>query len=287
MRSEYSEITRVNTLGMQQKLPSSILYSAAEYAPVQLESHAIAQSIATGLCQQLDFPRLVNKLYADGARIFIETGAGNVCSRWIDKNLSDRPHLTVSLNRRGLDDHAGLVKALAKLISHQVDVDLSPLIAPELPTNKKAKFTQKKVILGGDSFIDKIVTEENKKLFHNIAKKVISSPQTKPNIPQVETKKKISIQDIPKPSKAPAATPQLLETATKSQPQLSKSAMLTTAISNIQPTDKQLHKNTSILHQTHKTFLQSRQEFSQQISQIIQLQIACAEKLLEEVKSQN
>ena len=286
MRSEYGEITRVNTLKMQQKLPTSILYSAAEYAPVQLESHAIAQSIATGLCQQLDFPRLVNKLYADGARIFIETGAGNVCSRWIDKNLSARPHLTVSLNRRGLDDHAGLVKALAKLISHQVDVDLSPLIAPELPTNKKAKFTQKKVILGGDSFIDKIVTEENKKLFHNIANKVISSPQTKPNIPQVETKNKIYIQDILNLTKTPPATPQVLKTTTKYQPQPEKPPMLTTATSNIQPTDKQLHKNTSIFHQTHNTFLQSRQEFSLQMSQMIQLQIACAEKLVEELKSQ-
>ncbi|CDN15226.1 omega-3 polyunsaturated fatty acid synthase subunit, PfaB [Richelia intracellularis] len=225
-------------------------------------------------------------MYADGARIFIETGAGNVCSRWIDKNLSARPHLTVSLNRRGLDDHAGLVKALAKLISHQVDVDLSPLIAPELPTNKKAKFTQKKVILGGDSFIDKIVTEENKKLFHNIANKVISSPQTKPNIPQVETKNKIYIQDILNLTKTPPATPQVLKTTTKYQPQPEKPPMLTTATSNIQPTDKQLHKNTSIFHQTHNTFLQSRQEFSLQMSQMIQLQIACAEKLVEELKSQ-
>ncbi|CCH65633.1 hypothetical protein RINTHM_11730 [Richelia intracellularis HM01] len=35
-----------------------------------------------------------------------------------------------------------------------------------------------------------------------------------------------------------------------------------------------------------KNFLKSRQEFSQQMSQIIQLQIVCAEKLLEELKSE-
>jgi acyl transferase domain-containing protein len=282
MRSEYGEITRVNTMSVQQKLPNCTFYSAAEYAPIQLETHAIAKSIATGLCQQLDFPRLVNRLYADGARIFIETGAGNVCSRWIDKNLSDRPHLTVSLNRRGLDDHAGLIKALAKLISHQVDVDLSPLIAPELSTTKTAKLTQKKVILGGESFIDKIVTEENKKLFHNISKKVTHLPKTQPI---VEPKTRISISHIPQPSQTPTAPIQILKTTSKTKPQPQTIPMSTTIIPTTNHPYQQLHKNNSILHQTHNTFLQTRQEFSQQMSQIIQLQIACAQNLLEEVIS--
>ncbi|CCH66700.1 heterocyst glycolipid synthase [Richelia intracellularis HH01] len=285
MRSEYGEITRVNTMPIKQKLPNSIFYSAAEYYPITLGSKTIASSIATGLCQQLDFPRLVNKLYADGARIFIETGAGNVCSRWIDKNLNDRPHLAVSLNRRGLDDHAGLIKALAKLISHQVDIDLSPLIASKLPINNKAKTTQRKVILGGDSFTDKIVTKENKKIFHGIANKAICSPQTKFIAPQQEGKHGIDIKAIPKASKIPSVTPQIVKTVNKKNPQPAPS-MSTIAIFNTKLTDKQLHKNNGFFHKTHKNFLKSRQEFSQQMSQIIQLQIVCAEKLLEELKSE-
>ena len=62
--------------------------------------------------------------------------------------------------------------------------------------------------------------------------------------------------------------------------------MSTTAIFNTKLTDKQLQKNNAFFHKTHKNFLKSRQEFSQQMSQIIQLQIACAEKLLEELKSE-
>ncbi|PLZ78062.1 hypothetical protein CBP16_19630, partial [Fischerella thermalis WC217] len=123
----------------------------------------------TGLSQQLDFPRLVNRVYDDGARIFIETGAGNICSRWIDKILAHKDHITVPLNRRGLDDHSGLIKALAKLVSHQVSIDISPLYTQVTETNKKSKLTLKKVTLGGQSITDKILTQQNKQLFCNIS----------------------------------------------------------------------------------------------------------------------
>ena len=107
-----------------------MFYSAAEYQPITLDSEEIAHNIATGLCQQLDFPQLVNRVYDDGAKIFIEAGAGGVCSRWIDKILANKEHITVSLNRRGMDDHTSLVKALAKLLSHRVNLNLSPLYNP-------------------------------------------------------------------------------------------------------------------------------------------------------------
>ena len=284
MQSEFGEIARVNTLQMQHKLPNTTLYSAANYGPVQLESGAIAHSIATGLCQQLDFPRLVNQLYADGARIFIETGAGNVCSRWIGKNLSQHPHLTVSLNRRGLDDHGGLIKALGKLISHQVEVDLSPLIASEPQTTKKAKLTQKKVILGGESFIDKILTEENKQLFHNIGKKGNNPGKNQPAPATIAREKLTAMGNISNQTQTPKTSNTPIEPIkhpAQSQPQAKTTPMLTTTTPTFQLHYQQIHKNNKHLHQTHNTFLQSRQEFSQQMSQIIQLQIACAANLLE------
>ncbi|MEM6399089.1 MAG: PfaB family protein, partial [Cyanobacteria bacterium P01_D01_bin.116] len=167
MASEHEEIAKVNTLPIQENRQNLTLYSAAKYATIELESKAIAEDIATGLCKELDFPRLVNQVYNDGAKIFIETGAGNVCSRWIDKNLSDKEHMTISLNRRGLDDHSSIIKALAKLASHQVSIDLSTLYSTVQEASKKAKITHKKVTLGGHSFTESILTAENKKLFQN------------------------------------------------------------------------------------------------------------------------
>jgi PfaB family protein len=126
MASEYNELVRLNTFPLQTH-PAIKFYSAAQYKPIKYDSQAIAQNLSQTLCQQLDFPRLVNQVYQDDCRIFIEVGAGSNCSRWIGEILKSQEHLTVSVHRRGIDDQVSLVKALAKLVSHRVDLDLSPL----------------------------------------------------------------------------------------------------------------------------------------------------------------
>ncbi|MEA5517173.1 beta-ketoacyl synthase N-terminal-like domain-containing protein [Nodularia sp. UHCC 0506] len=129
MRSEYNELAKINTLPVK-NVKETIFYSAAEYKPMLLDSNSIGNNIAQTLCQELDFPRLVNRVYNDGSKIFIEVGVGSNCSRWISKILQDKEHFTASLNRRGIDDHVSIIRVLAKLLSHRVEMDLSPLYAP-------------------------------------------------------------------------------------------------------------------------------------------------------------
>ena len=138
MHSEYDELVKVNTLPIQTN-SKTIFYSAAEYAPMKIDSHLIGKNIAKALCHQLDFPRLVNRAYNDNVRIFIEVGVSSNCSRWISEILKDKGHLAVSLNRRGVDDHTSIIKALAKLFSHRIELDLSPLYS--LPNIKFAEDT--------------------------------------------------------------------------------------------------------------------------------------------------
>jgi PfaB family protein len=126
MYSEYNELVKINTLPIQ-NIPNPIFYSAANYEPITLDTHTIGKNIAKCLCHQLDFPRLIKRVYKDNIRIFIEVGVGSNCSRWISATLKEREHITVSINRRGVDDHTSILRALAKLLSHQVKLDLSPL----------------------------------------------------------------------------------------------------------------------------------------------------------------
>ena len=126
MQSEYDELIKLNTLPVQ-KSPQLTFYSAANYQQINYTSQQIAHSVTQTLCQQLDFPRLVNRVYQDDYRIFIEVGVGSNCSRWIKDILKSQEHATVSLHRRGTNDFTSLIKALAKLSSHQVKLDLSPL----------------------------------------------------------------------------------------------------------------------------------------------------------------
>ena len=129
---------KVSTLPIQ-NVPETIFYSAAEYKPITLDSNTIGHNIATTLCQELDFPRLINRVYEDGYRIFIEVGVGGNCSRWISENLKEKEHLSVSLNRRGIDDYTSIIKALAKLVSHRIDIDLSPLYS-QMQQHKPEQF---------------------------------------------------------------------------------------------------------------------------------------------------
>ena len=115
-----------------QHIPSETLYSAAHYGPLRVDgsldnSRELACQIADMLCSPLDFPRLVNRVYQDGVRVFIEAGLGGNCARWVAETLKGKPHLALSVNRRGTDDYTTLVRLVARLHSHRVTLDLSPL----------------------------------------------------------------------------------------------------------------------------------------------------------------
>jgi 3-hydroxymyristoyl/3-hydroxydecanoyl-(acyl carrier protein) dehydratase len=96
-------------------------YSAFEYAPLQrIDSKTLPHQLAHMMCQPLDFPRLIEQTYTDGARIFIELGAGRTCTRWIGENLAEREHLAVAINKKGLSDEMSITRLLARLMSHGV-----------------------------------------------------------------------------------------------------------------------------------------------------------------------
>ncbi len=126
MESEYQSLYKIHTLPVRQ-VPPVKLYSAADDQPFTLTEPELARAVSRDLCSMLDFPRLVETAYADGARIFIELGAGSNCAKWIEEILRGKPFLSVSANRKGVDDATSILRVLARLASHQAAVDLDPL----------------------------------------------------------------------------------------------------------------------------------------------------------------
>jgi PfaB family protein len=125
-RLEYDRLVDLYTLPVNEK-PQIRFYSTSCYKSIPIRSKAIAHSIANAFCHTVDFPRLVNQVYQDGARIFIEIGSRKYCSNLIDKILEEKPHLAIPTNVKGVKDQASLVRIVAQLVSHRVPVDLSPL----------------------------------------------------------------------------------------------------------------------------------------------------------------
>ena len=126
MRSEFGELVELLSVPVANQ-PDMVLYSALTSQPMPVEREAIARQIAGGLCTCLDYSHLVQQAYAGGARIFIELGAGSNCARWVDESLKGKPHAAFSINRKGVDDHASILRLLARLVCHLTQVDLKLL----------------------------------------------------------------------------------------------------------------------------------------------------------------
>ena len=126
IKSEFEMLTDLHSVPVKNK-PDMVLFSAATYERMPFDRQSIAQHIAQELCNCLDFPRLINLAYNDGARIFIELGAGSNCARWVNETLQGKPHGSYSINRKGVDDHTSILRLLARLVSHQTPVNLKVL----------------------------------------------------------------------------------------------------------------------------------------------------------------
>lgn len=139
-KSEYDNMVKLYTMDVNSRLQTK-MYSSSCYLPIPQLSKAIAHSVAKCLCEPVDFPRLVNTMHEQGAQIFIEMGAGRSLSGWVDKTLAysskntsindedslSKAHVTVPLNAKGTSDELTYFRAIAKLVSHGVELDLNRL----------------------------------------------------------------------------------------------------------------------------------------------------------------
>lgn len=136
---EYKSMEELYTMEVNDRLHTKI-YSSSCYLPVPQRTKAIANSIAKCLCDPVDFPRLINTMYDKGARIFIEMGPGRSLCSWVDKILKhegERPHVSVPVNAKGTSDELTMLRAIAKLVSHGVSVNMHSLYYGTLvKTNK-------------------------------------------------------------------------------------------------------------------------------------------------------
>ena len=147
VQSEYEEIKKVHTNKVVDK-PKVDFFSAADYTTTSLDSEILADNIARFYGRTVDFSKLVEEVYRSGARIFIDMGPRSSCARWISENLGDRPHLSLGINRKGMDDRQMILRTLASLVSHKVPVKLDSLFPK--PEEKPAKQLRQTITLGGE-----------------------------------------------------------------------------------------------------------------------------------------
>jgi acyl transferase domain-containing protein len=104
VQSQYDDLVQLHQIPVH-PVTDIRFYSGVSHTPMPLEQNAIAHNSAQICCQVVDFPALVQRVYADGVRLFIELGAGNSCSRWIQRDFSKlSPMRRLSINLKKIDD---------------------------------------------------------------------------------------------------------------------------------------------------------------------------------------
>ncbi len=164
-------------------------YSCALGKKYPLTSANAADVILAQALDTIDYPRVIEQLYADGARIFLEVGPGTSCSRMINSILEDQPHLTRSLCAPELDATSQLLRLLGSCLAERVPVDLTSLY-PSLTEGSlqgEQKGSRIHTTIGGKAFA---VEDIRKKLI--VAKTVNLDDQVK-----VKDKERTVIQQIP------------------------------------------------------------------------------------------
>jgi PfaB family protein len=111
-------------------IPSLTYYGSFNNAPYIMESTEIAETIAGGLVNPVDFDQLTNTVFNEGNSIFIEVGARSNCAKWIERSLKSKLFCAVSVNQAEVPDEICLMKVIARLVSHGKQVTL-PFVEKE------------------------------------------------------------------------------------------------------------------------------------------------------------
>ncbi|RLB72471.1 MAG: type I polyketide synthase, partial [Deltaproteobacteria bacterium] len=134
--------------------PGIDFYSCALGKKYPLTSGNAADVILAQALDTIDYPQVIEQLYADGARIFLEVGPGTSCNRMIHSILEDRPHLIRSICAPGQDATTQLLRLLGSCLAERMVVDLNKLYPPLSLNSLQVETKEARIntIIGGKFF---------------------------------------------------------------------------------------------------------------------------------------
>lgn len=138
-------------------------YTASSYSKFDIDSKAIAENIAAIYGKTINFPQLINTVYDDGIRVFIEVGARNNCSSWISEILEQKEHLVMPINQKGIPDKDSIIRLIAKLFSYGINLNLKN-IYPSADMDKEKPSLIRETLNGGQALTSVLSSESNKRL---------------------------------------------------------------------------------------------------------------------------
>ncbi|MBL4577182.1 MAG: PfaB family protein, partial [Flavobacteriales bacterium] len=152
---------------------SKAYYSGITGKPMELDQKVLSKNAAEVCCEVINWPFLIDSVYNDGHKIFIELGPNANCTRWTTEILGDREHIAIPSDRKGRTALRSLTGMVAALLANGVEVDLSFFYTSSEEKKKDSKVLMKTLHTGGSRYLEEVLTQENIALFQ---KATVSQP---------------------------------------------------------------------------------------------------------------
>jgi acyl transferase domain-containing protein/NAD(P)H-dependent flavin oxidoreductase YrpB (nitropropane dioxygenase family)/acyl carrier protein len=123
------ELYAENLRDVSMSAPQLPVYSNTTTSLYGTDAPAIKEQLAQHVVEPVRFVEQIERMYADGARIFIEVGPGRVLTGFVEKILAGRPHHTVVTDQKGRPGIVQFLDALARLAVLTPDIDVRALYA--------------------------------------------------------------------------------------------------------------------------------------------------------------
>jgi acyl transferase domain-containing protein/3-hydroxymyristoyl/3-hydroxydecanoyl-(acyl carrier protein) dehydratase/predicted GNAT family N-acyltransferase len=140
----------------------------------------VADALTGQALQTIDFPKIVEKAYEDGVRIFVEHGPRNSLSLAIHEILKGKDFVSVSLDRFGQSSLAEALKASTELWCAGVPISIETLVAKngEVQPSMEIKFPIRREQIINNMASDKnFISKPNLDKFRNSVLKLERAPQ--------------------------------------------------------------------------------------------------------------
>ncbi len=148
-------------------------YSGLTGKPLDLDQKELSQNAADVCCNKIDWPFLLNSVYGDDHKIFIELGPNATCTRWTDEILAGKEYVAIPSDRKGRTALRSLTGMVSALLAHGVDVDLSYFYTKAQDKKKLSKVLMKTLQTGGPRYEETVLTTENISVFQRA---ILSEP---------------------------------------------------------------------------------------------------------------
>ena len=109
--------------------PTLPAWSNAEAAPYPADAAAIRSGLANQIAQPVRFVDMIEGMWADGVRTFVEVGPGNVLTKLVGRILRRKGHTAVATDSKGAHGVKSLLNALAALVADGRPMDLEALLS--------------------------------------------------------------------------------------------------------------------------------------------------------------